>query len=311
MAVSAAVRGARTLPRRALATAAHRDRHLSRWVQLWQRGEDVFTLDEPNPNLVDFARELLPALPHPDAARREQAAPRGLLAQLVGRADRRTPDADAPPPRVVLVPLCGRTPDLAWLAEGYGPAVHVVGLDAVGEPLRRFAAELGGGLVPLAELRGVDDARTNASGSSGPVVASYRTQRYENLTLVHGDVFAVDPGTLGFHADAIWDRGGVTSMPPDERQRYVTHLAGLLAPGGRMLVEFLSCNLDLDGAASAGELAQLLAIAGLGGARTLRAVDVRGAYPSFRPPGLSSLDEVVIVAEKPLEPGARRGRDLQ
>lgn len=279
---------------------------LGKWVQLWQRGEDVFTLDDVNSNLVDFASELLPALPHPHAARRRGqggGGGGGLLAQLFGRAGAAAPaDGSERAPRVVLVPLCGRTPDLAWLAEGYGAAAHVVGLDAVGEPLRQFATEFGGGLVPLAELRGIDNARTNASRSSGPVVASYRTQRYDNLTLVHGDVFAVDAGTLGFLADAIWDRGGVTSMPlepDDERQRYVAHLVALLAPGGRLLVEFLSCNLPLEGAASAGDVARLLAAAGLAGVRTLRASDVRDAYPSFRPPGLTQLDEVVLVAEKP------------
>lgn len=272
------------------------------WTELWAQQQDVFTLPDANPNLVEFLHELLPGLPPPEELQAARKKKDGLAAALFGA--RAMAGADDPPPgdgpRMVFVPLCGRSSDMAFLAGLGGEHVHVVGLDAVSEPLRLFATEHGNGLVPVAELESV--ATPSAAGKgllSGPTVASYRTERYPNLTLVHGDVFAVDAGMLGTAFHAVWDRGGLTSIEPGApRAAYAARLASLMAPRGRLLLEFLSCNLPLEGAASVGEVGRLLAAAGLRDVRVLRSEDVRGAYPGFAPPGLAALDEVVLVATK-------------
>jgi hypothetical protein len=295
------------------------------WADLWAQGNDVFTLPDVNPNLVEFLPRLLPALPPAEV--REAAARkrrRGGLASLFGGGGAEPQAASAgaasplasPDPLLVFVPLCGRSADLAYLAElsppesgaaadAAWPQVHVVGLDAVAAPLRQLASEFGNGLVPLAELTAATPSSA-AAGASGPVVASYRTERYPHLTLIHGDFFALSPEMLGgggangggvFHG--VWDRGGLTSIPPELRAGYLGRLHSLLAPGGRLLLEALACNLPLEGAVgSAGEVARLLGGAGFTRVETLRVDDVREAYPQFSPPGLTALDEVVLVAEK-------------
>lgn len=301
------------------------------WADLWAQGNDVFTLPDVNPNLVEFLPRLLPALPPAEV--REAAARkrrRGGLAALFdgggGSAPQHASSASlAPPdPLLVFVPLCGRSADLAYLAElspppgadastaASWPEVHVVGLDAVAAPLRQFASEFGNGLVPLAELTAATLSST-AAGTSGPVVASYRTERYPHLTLIHGDIFALTPSMLGggpggvFHG--VWDRGGLTSIPPGLRPGYLSALHALTAPGGRLLLEALACNLPLEGAVgSAGEVARLMAGAGFTRVEALRVDDVREAYPDFRPPGLTALDEVVLVAEKPALEAAAAAR---
>lgn len=283
------------------ADAPPQSTRLRYWIDLWQQRQDVFTLEDANPNLVEFAHQLLPSLPSPEQLEAAAAAKqkrRGAFATLFGSSSPEE-EPSGGRPRTIFVPLCGRSADLAWLAETYGHHVHIVGLDAVAEPLRLFATEFGGAMEPIAEIPGVSDPTTNPSGSSGPLVASYRTERFSNLTLIHGDVFAVNSETLGGAFDATWDRGGLTSIPTDLRQRYASHLAGMMAPGGRLMLEFLSCNLPLEGAASVGEVTACLTAAGLTHVRVLRSDDVRGSYPSFAPPGLTSLDEVVIMADKP------------
>ena len=269
---------------------------LKYWTDLWAERQDVFTLQDVNPNLVEYLQELLPGIPDPEEIQRARKKKRGLSALFGSRAVNEVDGTAPTEPRMVFVPLCGRTPDLAYLAELGSEHVHVVGLDAISEPLRLFATEFGNGLAPVAEL----DTRTESSaakGLSGPTVSSYRTERYPNLTLVHGDIFAVDAGMLGISFHAVWDRGGLTSIEPGQaRAAYVSRLHGMMAPRGRLLLEFLSCNLPLEGAGSVPEMTRLLRDAGFEDIRLLRQDDVRQAYPGFSPPGLTSLDEVLMVA---------------
>ena len=277
---------------------------LQRWASLWRSGGDSFTLADVNPNLVEFLPELLPGLPPAGEA---APASSGFAALWGGGGSRaRAAAAAATPPaslRVVLVPLCGRTPDLAWLAEvgvsGPGgeaaPLLHIVGVDAIAEPLRRFASEAGNGLIPLAE---VDPAAADAGKQ--PPLASYSTARYRNLTLLHADMLdaRVCPATLGAPADAVWDRGGLTAIAPEQRAAYAAQLHALMAPGARLLLELLACNLPLEGACSAEDAQAVLAGAGFCKLRILLTRDVRAEYPNFTPPGLTQLEEVVILAER-------------
>jgi len=280
---------------------------LQRWAALWRAQGDAFTLDTVNPNLVEWLPELLPGLP---LAAGSAAAPRGggaLLSSPWARGTRAAAAAPpAPPParaRVVLVPLCGRTPDLAWLADlgtsGAGgeaaPLLHIVGVDAIAEPLRLFGSEVGNGLIPLAE---VDAAAADAGAR--PALASYGTARYRNLTLLHADMLdpRVTAATLGAPVDAVWDRGGLTAIAPPARAAYAAQLHALMAPGARLLLELLACNLPLEGACSLGDARSVLAGAGFRGLRLLATRDVRAEYPSFAPPGLTQLDEVVLLAER-------------
>lgn len=231
---------------------AHSDR-AGYWEALWASRGDVFTLDDVNENLVHHIDALLPP-----------AASDGIPARR---------------PRV-LVPLCGRSVDMAFLAES---GAEVIGVDIAREALRRFAVEQAGGADPLWE---------------GQALAAFRCRRLPSVTLLAGDVFAAGPREVGGLVDAVWDRAALTSIPSPDRTRYAAHLASLLAPRtGRVLVELLSCNLPLEGAMAASDAEAVLTAAGLA-VTCLRDADVRGAYPHFAPPGLTELREVVLLARK-------------
>jgi thiopurine S-methyltransferase len=112
----------------------------------------------------------------------------------------------------VLVPLCGKSEDLAYLA-GHGR--EVIGIELVEDAVRAFFTEHG--LTPAITRRGE--------------LAIYRT---ETITLIAGDVFAVAPETVGA-IDAVYDRAALIALPPDARRAYVDHVRAL-APAARGLL---------------------------------------------------------------------------
>lgn len=110
----------------------------------------------------------------------------------------------------VLVPLCGKTLDLAWLASrGH----RAVGVEAVEEAARQLFAEAG--LEPETDQAG----RWRGGG----------------VEVVVDDFFAVDGDRLGAPLDAVWDRASLVAIDPGSRRRYAERIAAL-APGGRMLL---------------------------------------------------------------------------
>jgi thiopurine S-methyltransferase len=224
---------------------------LRHWLQLWKSNGDVFTLPSVNENLVHFEAELIP----PFTVAREQ-------------------------PAAVLVPLCGRSADLQWLAKR---SYKVVGIDAIAEPLRQWAFE-NGGLEPVVET---------------DVMSSYRSLWYPNLSLLHGNIFDLRPEALGSVLfDAVWDRGGITSLARADRVQYANLLSSVMQPSGKLLLEFLSCNLkDFDGTMTIAAATEVLRTAGFA-VSVLKDVDVLDAYPQFNPPNLEYLQEVVLIATK-------------
>lgn len=113
----------------------------------------------------------------------------------------------------VLVPLCGKTEDLAFLASR--------GFDVVGVELSEEA------VLAFIEEHQLSAART----TRGPFTA-YVAGR---LTLLVGDFFATTP-ELTDHCDAYYDRAALIALPPELRARYVPHVRTLVAPGSPGLV---------------------------------------------------------------------------
>lgn len=125
------------------------------------------------------------------------------------------PGLDLAPDARVLVPLCGKTPDLLWLAER-GHAV--TGIELSGRAAADFFAEQG------------LESRVAPVGSFERHQARHGAGRIEILV---GDFFAAVPATLGVF-DAFYDRAALIALPPEMRADYVAHLHGLLtanAPG--------------------------------------------------------------------------------
>lgn len=126
---------------------------------------------------------------------------------LVEAFDALYPDGGRAPARA-LVPLCGKSLDLHWLAER---AAEVVGVEFVEAAAEAFFDEWG-----VAPLR--------TSLRAGPAL------RHRNVAIICADFHAVTAEEAG-SADFWYDRAALIALPPAARERYLTHLAGLVSPG--------------------------------------------------------------------------------
>lgn len=114
---------------------------------------------------------------------------------------------DLPADSQVLVPLCGKSLDMIWLAEQ--------GFDVLGVELSRMAVEQffsENGLTPTVQ--------TSAAGTH------YRSGRIE---IIAGDIFDVDQSLLSGCA-GVFDRAALVALPDSMRARYVQHIYAQLPP---------------------------------------------------------------------------------
>ncbi len=119
-------------------------------------------------------------------------------------------------PRRVLVPLCGKSWDLDWLARrGH----EVVGVELSERAVEQFHEE---------------HDRTPTVSQEGPFTA----WRSENLTLLVGDLFDLPERVGDRPFDRIWDRASMVALPPALRTRY-TDVVRRVGEGGRLLLSTL------------------------------------------------------------------------
>jgi thiopurine S-methyltransferase len=113
----------------------------------------------------------------------------------------------------VLVPLCGKSLDMRWLAGRDHP---VLGIELAPEAIEQF----------MAEGKGVATRYRQAG---------FEVCRQGSVELWCGDFFH-------FHIEqaaeigAFYDRASLISLPAATRQRYAFHLAQLIPPGSRGLL---------------------------------------------------------------------------
>jgi thiopurine S-methyltransferase len=121
----------------------------------------------------------------------------------------------------VLVPLCGKAEDLAYLAaRGH----HVVGIEVIEDAAKQFYAEHE--LTP-----------TVRQGKGAKIYEAW------GITILVGDVFAVTPEDTG-PVDALYDRAALVALPPAVRSRYAEKLRSLLSPGAKGLLVTLEYAAD-------------------------------------------------------------------
>lgn len=149
------------------------------WHARWEAGQIGFHHDEVNPYLVEHLAGLSLA-----------------------------------PGSRILVPLCGKTVDLHWLArQGLAP----VGVEL--SPIAVRAVFEGRGTEPEREVHG----------------DHLHCLRDDGVEIWCGDFFTLGPGLAG-QFDAIWDRAALIALPASRRAEYVAHCARLLRPGATGLV---------------------------------------------------------------------------
>lgn len=148
------------------------------WQARWQRNEIGFHLSEVNPYLL-----------------------------------RHWPTLGVSADSRVLVPLCGKSLDLAWLA-GQGHAV--LGVELAEKAVEDFFAEQE--LKPEIQSHG-----------------AFKVYRAGALELWCGDFFALTAEDVAGCA-ALYDRAALIALPPEMRQRYVAHLTGIFPAGSAGLL---------------------------------------------------------------------------
>lgn len=209
--------------------------HAEFWQARWARGEIGFHLPEVNPCL----QRHWPALALPGQAR-------------------------------VLLPLCGKSLDIAWLAsQGH----RVAGVELAQKAVEAFFHEHA--LQPQISQEG-----------------AFLVYRAGVVEIYCGDFFALTAQQLG-DCQAFYDRAALIALPDEMRVRYAAHLSAVLPAASQGLLVTLDYEqAQMQGppfAVSDGEVQQLFA-----GEWRVEALECGDALDEkFRQRGLQRLDERV------------------
>ena len=172
----------------------------------------------------------------------------------------------------VLVPLCGKSLDLLWLAE---QGHRVLGVELSEKAVQAFFSEQQ--LEPVITQRG-----------------AFKVYGCEGIELWCGDFFALRAEDVA-DCTALYDRAALIALPCELRERYVQHLAQILSPGCRGLLVTLDYPQEqMDGppfAVAADEVRRLLEPDWQ--VQALETADVLGENWRFLKRGLTRLDEAV------------------
>jgi len=156
------------------------------WHERWENNLIGFHLDEVNPRLVEF-----------------------------------WPKLGAKPGSRVLVPLCGKSLDLRWLAE---QGHQVIGVEISPIAVKDFFAE------NHLQAKCIHGAR-------------FDIWQGEQITLLCGDVFELTAEDLG-DIDVVYDRAALIALPPETRRCYVEMLNRLVPATAPHLL--ISLDYDQD-----------------------------------------------------------------
>ena len=148
------------------------------WRQRWQEGRIGFHLSDTHPALVKY----WPALNVAAGAK-------------------------------VLVPLCGKSLDMRWLADKGHP---VLGIELAPEAIEQFLTQ-------------------RQLGVSRYTQAGFDVTRQGNVELWRGDFFHLHIQQAA-EVGAFYDRASLIALPPATRERYAFHLAQLVPPGAKGLL---------------------------------------------------------------------------
>jgi len=209
------------------------------WIGRWQEGRIGFHRDSVNPRLAEHHQRAL------------------------GEASR------------VLVPLCGKSADLAWLA-AHGH--EVVGIELSELAARAFFAE-----------RDMEPERREQDG--------FVVYQHGSVAIFVGDFFAATPALTGL-CDGAYDRAALIALPEALRARYTAHLSTLLGPRAKLLL--VTLEFDAEGgppfSVSAEEVQQRYGAATI---TALGSVDARVETPGPIERGATFVSEAAYLIALP------------
>jgi len=212
------------------------------WLERWREGRTGFHRDAPMPLLLRHWPTL--------------ALPRGSR---------------------VLVPLCGKTLDMPWLA---GQGHRVLGVELSPLAVAQFFAEQG--LKPVRH-----ESPLGVHHVAG------------DIEIIEGDVFALDDTTLA-GCSAVYDRAAVIALPPPLRARYASEVYARLPAGCRGLMITLEYpQHEVEGppfSVGADEVAALFG--GHWDVELLERSDILASQPGFRADGATALHTSVYRLQR-------------
>jgi thiopurine S-methyltransferase len=153
------------------------------WLKRWQEGRTGWHHEKPMPLLLEH----WPALEVPQGTR-------------------------------VLVPLCGKSPDMLWLA---GQGMRVLGVELSRIAIESFLAENHLHASTCAGAGGTHHEVVDPPGGA--------------IEIIQGDIFEADRAVLA-SCDAIYDRAALIALPTPVRRNYVRDVYGALPEGCRGLL---------------------------------------------------------------------------
>ena len=172
----------------------------------------------------------------------------------------------------VLVPLCGKSPDLEWLV------IH--GLEVVGVELSELAAQA------FFSERGLLPVRREH--------ASFVVYEHGNLAIWVGDFFTADGAGLSAF-DAVYDDAALIALPAESRGAYASQVKKLIAPRARLLL--VTLEFDALGGPPFSVLPEEVSelYGGAAEIRRLSVLDARADTPEPIERGASYVHEVVYA----------------
>ncbi len=124
----------------------------------------------------------------------------------------------------ILVPLCGKSIDMLWLAkQGY----KMIGVELSSIAARAFFNE-NNLAVKISEQK------------------NFQHFQCQNIEIFCGDFFKLATENLP-PVKAIYDRGALIALPPDMRKKYVNHLINLTTAETKILLEVVESPCQVQG----------------------------------------------------------------
>lgn len=178
----------------------------------------------------------------------------------------------------VLVPLCGKTPDMAWLAaRGH----EVLGVELSEQAVRDFFTEQG----IAATVSERDGFRIHSGGG---------------VTIWVGDFFAM-PSTELAACGALYDRASLIALPPEMRRDFAAKLCAELPGDCRgLLIAVDYDQSEMDGPPFSVPESEVRALfAGRFSVEALSSQDALASNSRFRERGLSAMRENAFRIDRP------------
>ena len=146
----------------------------------------------------------------------------------------------------IFVPLCGKSPDMLWMAKrGH----RIVGIEWVEQTVKAFFQE--------SDL----EYHVEVTELGGSKIGVYKSSSLP-VTIYCGDFFAFKDNPLG-EFDFIWDNSSIGSFRHEKRSDYVSINSSILKPNGKILLGTFDYEHDehsyIPFAATKSEVAKLYA----------------------------------------------------